>query len=335
MKKKLLKIITDEHRDHRWTPMVNRCYPKVLSVIKTLLKLSILFILKIGLKLISSSPNQQKTLKHSARNSIKIGVHRCSSVVIFSIIFLLLNVSIYAQATVPVKEEKKEKSNIEIMQENEANVEKDRAAREKEPLTGYDAETNSKKSIKENNEKYSNFWVVGGSIGSPASGNINVGYYFTNFVLRASGMRYSPHWNGIQGDIGYSFWKTSVVAHSVSLVFGDFNVRPFDPQTPKGGQNKFERDGIPGYTNQPQTFTDTLIRAYITNQDPTLGALLDYQYRTRQYANLHQQYVGLTYDLLLGNFFLQLGMGYGRGDYRNPQLLLQMGYLFDFGRTAN
>ncbi|MBP7283859.1 MAG: hypothetical protein KBA66_19900 [Leptospiraceae bacterium] len=247
----------------------------------------------------------------------------------FLILFLLVNVSIFSQATT------KEKSNIEILQENEANIEKDRAAREKEPLTGYDPETNSKKSINENNAKYSNFWVVGGSIGSPASGNINVGYYFENLVLRVSGMRYSQHWNGIQGDIGYSFWKTSVVAHSVSLVFGNMNVRPFDPQTQQGGQNKYERDGIPGYTNQPQTFTDTLIRSYIAEQDPNLALALEYQYRTRQYANFSQQYVGLTYDFLLGGFFLQVGMGYGRGDYRNPQLLLQMGYLLDFGRKAD
>lgn len=250
-------------------------------------------------------------------------------------IFVLFTTSIFSQATEPAKEEKKEKSNIEIMQENEAIIEKDRASREKEPLTGYDAETNSKKSIKENNAKYSNFWVVGGSIGSPASGNINVGYYFENFVLRLSGMRYSQHWNGIQGDIGYSFWKTSVVAHSVSLVFGTMNVRPFDPQTQQGGQNKYERDGIPGYTNQPQTFTDTLIRGYIAEQDPTLATLLEYQYRTRQYANFRQQYVGLTYDFLLGGFFLQLGMGFGSGTYRDPQLLLQMGYLLDFGRKAD
>ncbi|MBP9888933.1 MAG: hypothetical protein KBF93_21745 [Leptospiraceae bacterium] len=246
-----------------------------------------------------------------------------------------MNISILSQSNESSKEEKKEKTNIEILQENEAIIEKDRASREKEPLTGYDAETNSKKSIKENNAKYSNFWVVGGSIGSPASGNINVGYYFENFVLRLSGMRYSQHWNGIQGDIGYSFWKTSVVAHSVSLVFGSMNVRPFDPQTQQGGQNKYERDGIPGYTNQPQTFTDTLIRSYIAEQDPTLATLLEYQYRTRQYANFRQQYVGLTYDFLLGGFFLQLGMGFGSGTYRDPQLLLQMGYLLDFGRKAD
>lgn len=249
------------------------------------------------------------------------------------LILFFLTTSIFSQANEPAKGEKSEKTNLEIMQENEAKVEKDRAAREKEPMTGFDAETNSKKSIRDNNERYSNFWVAGGSIGSPAGGNINIGYYFTNFVLRASGMRYSSYWNGIQGDIGYSFWKTSVVAHSVSLVFGDMRMRPFDPQTQQGGQNKYDRDGIPGYNHQPQTFEDTLIRSYIASQNPTLEAALEYQYRTRQYANFHQQYVGLTYDVLIGGFFLQVGMGYGRGDYRNPQLLLQMGYLFDFGRN--
>ena len=334
MKKNIIATEAQSHRGVKFLALGIR-EDNFRSIIKTIQKL--LFICNDRIMM------QGKQFRYREDNSIKsqTSVPLCLRGKLIAhqggigLLLFFITISIFSQATEPVKEEKKEKSNIEIMQENEANVEKDRAAREKEPLTGYDADTNSKKSIKENNEKYSNFWVVGGSVGSPASGNINVGYYFTNFVLRASGMRYSPHWNGIQGDIGYSFWKTSVVAHSVSLVFGDFNVRPFDPQIQKGGQNKFERDGIPGYTNQPQTFTDTLIRAYITNQDPTLGALLDYQYRTRQYANLHQQYVGLTYDLLLGNFFLQLGMGYGRGDYRNPQLLLQMGYLFDFGRTAN
>lgn len=242
-------------------------------------------------------------------------------------ILLLLTTSIYSQS-----EEKKEKTNKEIIQENEAILEKNRAGREKEPLTGYDAETNSKKSIKDNNDRSGNFWVLGGSIGSPSGGNIVAGYYFKDIVLRVSGMNYTSHWNGIQGDIGYSFWKTSVIAHSVSLAFGNMNVRPFDPQLQEGGQNKYKRDGIPGYDNDPPTLTDNLIRAYIAGQDANLATALDYQYRTRQYANFHQQYVGLTYDLFVGGFFLQLGMGYGRGDYRNPQLLLQMGYLFDFGR---
>ena len=79
---------------------------------------------------------------------------------VIMLLLFFLTTPIFSQATEPVKEEKKEKSNIEFMQENEANVEKDRAAREKEPLTGYDAETNSKKSIKDNNEKYSNFGLL-------------------------------------------------------------------------------------------------------------------------------------------------------------------------------
>ncbi len=269
------------HRDMEFLALgVN--YDNFRSIIKTIQKL--LFICN------SRIVRQFKQWKFRGHTSIKpqLSVSLCLRGNLFAqqggigLLLFFFTTSIFSQATEPMKEEKKEKSNIEIMQENEANVEKYRAAREKEPLTGYDPETNSKKSIKDNNSKYSNFWVLGGTIGSPASGNFNVGYYFTNFVLRASGMRYSSHWNGLQGDIGYSFWKTSVVAHSVSLVFGQMNVRPFDPQTQQGGQNKYERDGIPGYTNQPQTFTDTLIRSYIANQDPTLATLLEYQYRTRQ-----------------------------------------------------
>lgn len=245
------------------------------------------------------------------------------------VFLFLFDFAVYSQTN--------EKTNIEIMQENESDVEKYRASREKEPLTGYDAEANSKKSIKENNERYNNFWVVGGSIGSPSGGNFVIGYYYKDIVLRASGMRYSPNWNGIQGDIGYSFWKTSVIAHSVSLVFGQYNVRPFNPPYGSGdaGQNKYDRDGIVGYNHNPPTLSDNLIRTYITNQDPTLGAYLDYQYRARRYENFRQEYIGITYDILVGGFFLQLGAGLGRGDYRNPQLLLQMGYLFDFGKKGN
>ena len=41
-------------------------------------------------------------------------------------------------------------------------------------------------------------------------------------------------------------------------------------------------------------------------------------------------YGGLTYDLYLAGFFLQTGLGLGRGDYPDPQLLFQAGYLFRF-----
>ncbi len=241
--------------------------------------------------------------------------------------------SLFSQTGEPAKEEKKEITNREIMEENASVIEKERAEKEKAPETGYDAQTNSKKAVKESNDRNGNFWVLGGSIGSPSGGNFVAGYYFKDLVLRVSGMNYSPHWNGIQGDIGYSFWKTPVIAHSISAVFGNMHMRPFNPQLQQGGQNKYERDGIIGYNHDPATASDTLIRTYIAQQNPDLALFLDYRYRTRQYANFHQQYVGLTYDILVGGFFLQLGMGFGQGSYRDPQLLMQMGYLFDFGRN--
>ncbi len=42
-----------------------------------------------------------------------------------------------------------------------------------------------------------------------------------------------------------------------------------------------------------------------------------------------QNYVGLTYDMYLSGFFLQAGLGAGNGDYPNPQVLFQIGYLFE------
>jgi hypothetical protein len=243
----------------------------------------------------------------------------------FLFILLILNLisSIYAQ----------EKSNQEYFDENDKEVKKVLTEREKEPLLGNSPEENSKLSTKKNNENSGNFGVIGASIGTPTGANINAGYYFKDLVFRVSGMYYQPNWNGIQADLGYSFWKTSVIAHSFSLVLGSYRVRPFDPQVGDGGQNKYEREGIFGYQNQPATLEDQLIRANIANQNPNLALLLEYEFRTRQYANFQQNYLGLTYDILMGNFFLQIGAGYGRGDYRNPQLILQMGYLFDFGRN--
>ena len=40
-----------------------------------------------------------------------------------------------------------------------------------------------------------------------------------------------------------------------------------------------------------------------------------------------ERYVGLAYDVLYAGFSLQAGLGAGSGDYKNPQLLIQCGYL--------
>ncbi|MBW0435996.1 hypothetical protein [Leptospira yasudae] len=178
--------------------------------------------------------------------------------------------------------------------------------------------------------KSTNFLVYGASIGSPGSINLNLGYYYKDVVVRVSGGKWNPHWWGGQVDIGYSFWKTPVIAHSVSLVFGKFEVDPFQPEIGRGGQNSYPSgSSFPGYSHRDPTYEDLIIRSYVTEQNPTLALYLEHESRDRQKIHLNQQYVGLTYDFLLGNFFLQVGGGIGKGDYKNPQLLIQLGYLFD------
>jgi hypothetical protein len=182
------------------------------------------------------------------------------------------------------------------------------------------------------NGREEKFLVLGASAGSPGSINLNAGYYFDRFVVRGSGMYYKPNWNGFQVDLGYSIYKTAHVIYGFSFVAGGFYVNPFDPQSAAGGQNNYTRFDFPGYQNQPTTYTDQLIRANIASTNPDLALVLDYVYRTRQEANFSQNYIGGAFDFYLDGFWVQLGMGVGKGDYRNPQLLLQVGYLFDFGR---
>lgn len=178
--------------------------------------------------------------------------------------------------------------------------------------------------------KSSNFWVYGASIGSPASLNFNLGYYFKDVVLRGSGGAWGPHWYGGQVDLGYTFWKTPVVAHSISIVGGYFEVNPFAPEVGRGGQSSYPTGvNVPGYNRRDPSQEDLLIRSYVNSIDSNIGTFLEYESRERQRVHLSQRYIGLTYDFLLGNFFLQVGGGVGQGDYKNPQLLLQMGYLFN------
>ncbi|TGK00674.1 hypothetical protein EHO59_12060 [Leptospira semungkisensis] len=178
--------------------------------------------------------------------------------------------------------------------------------------------------------KSTNFLVYGATVGSPGSINFNVGYYYKDIVVRASGGRWNPNWWGWQADLGYSFWKTPMIAHSVSVVIGQFEVDPFSPDLGHGGQNQYPTNvNVPGYEHKNPTYEDTIIRSYIAQQNPNLAAVLEYESRDNRKLHLTQRYIGLTYDILMGNFFLQLGGGIGAGDYKNPQLLIQLGYLFD------
>ncbi len=181
--------------------------------------------------------------------------------------------------------------------------------------------------------KSTNFFVYGASIGSPAGANLMLGYYFNDFVFRGSGMRWDSEWWGGQADLGYSFFKTPMITHSISLVLGTFGANPYAPQGGGGGRGgqRYYPSGldVPGYDRNPISFEDALIRSYVSSIDSDLNLLLTYESRPNQTVYLTQRYFGLTYDVLVGNFFLQFGGGAGQGDFKNPVLLLQMGYLFD------
>lgn len=178
-----------------------------------------------------------------------------------------------------------------------------------------------------------NFLVYGASIGSPAGANLMLGYYFSDFVVRGSGMQWNSNWWGGQLDLGYTFFKTPVIAHSFSVVLGAFGMNPYAPQGGGGGRGgqRYYSSGLdfPGYDRNPISFEDALIRSYVSSENSDLNLLLTYESRPNQNVYLTQRYIGATYDILVGNFFLQLGGGIGQGDFKNPQLLVQMGYLFD------
>lgn len=186
--------------------------------------------------------------------------------------------------------------------------------------------------------KSTDFFVYGASIGSPAGANLMVGYYFKDIVFRGSGMRWDSEWWGGQADLGYSFFKTPVIAHSFSLVMGTFGNNPYAPQGGGGGRGgqRYYPSGlnVPGYDRNPISFEDALIRSYVSSENSDLNLLLTYESRPNQSVYLTQRYIGLTYDVLVGNFFLQFGGGAGQGDYKNPLLLVQIGFLFDTRGTS-
>lgn len=43
-----------------------------------------------------------------------------------------------------------------------------------------------------------------------------------------------------------------------------------------------------------------------------------------------QNYIGAAYDVYYAGFLMQTGLGFGKGNFPNPQFLFQFGYLFDF-----
>ena len=242
------------------------------------------------------------------------------------IVFAVVSIILIPSFGKLFSQENKE-SNDEYLKNNKLFVEEKRENFYKNEKEGKKEEPDFIKNGRE--EK---FLVLGASAGSPGSLNLNAGYYFDRFVVRGSGMYFNQYWNGGQFDLGYSIYKTSRVIYGFSLVGGAFRVNPFDPQIDQGGQNQYKRSDFPGYENQPATFADTLIRSEIAKYNSDLSTYLEYTYRTRQEARFSQNYIGGAFDFYLDGFWFQLGMGVGKGDYRNPQLLIQIGYLFDFGK---
>lgn len=252
----------------------------------------------------------------------------------FSVIFFLIVIFVFSPVHSNDSNEEESKTYIE---ENRKKVEELRKQKSEEK----NIDINSKESVK-NTVDHSvhfpeptpeTFFSMGLTVGSPAGMNLNAALYYRKAVIRGSGMFYSNHWNGAQVDLGYVFYKTPAVIQSLSIVAGSYNVDPFNPIPGQGGQPNYKLHYYPGYNHNPLTPQDYLIRDQIKTASPELAAYLEFQYNQGKKAYLHQSYIGITYDIRLGGFFLQLGIGTGRGDYRNPQLLLQMGYMFDFGRA--
>jgi len=167
--------------------------------------------------------------------------------------------------------------------------------------------------IKENKEpeKKLNFFYVGGGIGSPSGANLIIGAYFNRLMLRATGMHYNSNWHGAQGDLGFAFYRKENLIQSIAITGGSYVVNPnISPN----------RDAM---TWQERYIQDSFISSYP----------LTYQYFTRaRQTSYHQNYIGLSYDLYMSGFIFQLGAGSGSGDYPNAQLIVQVGYVFDFGR---
>ncbi|MCC6274502.1 MAG: hypothetical protein IT569_01465 [Leptospiraceae bacterium] len=268
--------------------------------------------------------------KSFSPQSIPIG--KTSSLLLF---FLLLSFAIfnpiYSQSSVSETDSKT------YIEENRKKVEKLKAKKSEEKNIDINSKENVRKTVDESvnfpEPTPESFLSLGLTVGSPASINFQASYLYRRAVIRGAGMFFNRHWNGGQLDLGYVFYKTPAVIQSFSIVAGSYNANPFNPTPGQGGQVSYDLQYYPGYNHNPPTYQDYLIRDQVKSMNPDLATYLDYQYNQGKKAYLHQSYIGITYDVRLGGFFLQLGIGAGKGDYRNPQLLFQLGYMFDFGRN--
>jgi hypothetical protein len=71
------------------------------------------------------------------------------------------------------------------------------------------------------------------------------------------------------------------------------------------------------------SLTGGIISTKVLQTDPNQPGVQFTQYNK-------QNYLGLAYDVYYAGFILQTGLGFGKGNFPNPQFLFQAGYLFRF-----
>jgi hypothetical protein len=71
-----------------------------------------------------------------------------------------------------------------------------------------------------------------------------------------------------------------------------------------------------------------------TNRSHVLALVAGTSYSEREEIWFRRKvtwtYVGAAYELNLGGFFLQGGLTVGEGDFSNPQIIIQIGYMYRF-----
>lgn len=89
-------------------------------------------------------------------------------------------------------------------------------------------------SISSQNVSNAGTFVLGVTMGAPSGLSVLGGCSFADFGLRVSGGSWGKNWNGVQGDLSYSFVRSSPLTLSISVIAGQFQNKTYDTQ--QGGQ---------------------------------------------------------------------------------------------------
>ncbi|PLX33274.1 MAG: hypothetical protein C0600_00735 [Ignavibacteria bacterium] len=77
--------------------------------------------------------------------------------------------------------------------------------------------------------------------------------------------------------------------------------------------------------NRSHVLAATVGALSLEEEDAYWSPYYGFSSRTRSWT-----YIGAVYELNLHGFFLQAGLSVGDGDFSNPQILLQLGYMYRF-----